>query len=285
LRLYLRINRAIWKRLPRVVRDTRPLRWYGSILQERVRASADRWQFLGTYFLRNRPQLELMRRLVAVRPQGAGFDLAVLGCSIGAEVYSALWTIRTARPDLTLRTAAVDISPQILAVAERAVYSSATSGLVGSSIFARLSPEERQRMFDWEGEQGTVKPWIREGIRFQLGDAADPGMVDTLGPQDLVLASNFLCHMAPDAAEACLRNIARLVRPGGYLLVAGVDLDVRTKVARDLGWQPVPDLIREIHDGDPDVRRDWPWQWWGLEPLDERRRDWALRYCAVFRLG
>src|SRR5438034_4334882 len=48
---------------------------------------------------------------------------------------------------------------------------------------------------------------------------------------------------------------SRLVSPGGYLFVSGVDLDVRTKVALDLGWEPVPELIKEIHNGDPSDRK------------------------------
>lgn len=285
MRLSLRINRAVWNRLPDGARNSRLGRWYGSMLHAEVRRSVSLRQYFGTSFLRNRPQLEQIRRLVAARPHGASFDLAVLGCSIGAEVYSVLWTIRTARPDLEVRTVALDISPEVLAVAERAVYSSAASALVEWSIFDRLSQAEREQIFDWEGNEGTVKPWIRAGVRFQLGSAADPEIARTLGPQDMVLASNFLCHMEPMAAQSCLRNIARLVKPGGYLLVVGVDLDVREKLARELGWQPVPDLIREIHEGDPDVRRDWPCEWWGLEPLDERRPDWQLRYGAIFRLA
>jgi chemotaxis methyl-accepting protein methylase len=284
LSLSLRINRAIWKRLPGGLRNTGAGRWFGSIVHNGVRKSADRHQYTGTSFLRNRPQLEWIRRLASVQPQGATFDLAVLGCSIGAEVYSVLWTIRAARPDLKVRTSAVDISPEVLAVAERAVYSSAASTLVGWSIFDRVSAAEREQMFDWQGDEGTVKPWIREGVRFRLASAADPELVSALGPQDLVLASNFLCHMDPVAAQGCLRNIARLVKPGGHLLVVGVDLDVREGLARELGWQPVSDLIREIHDGDVDVRRDWPLEWWGLEPLDQRRRDWPLRYATTFRL-
>ena len=53
-----------------------------------------------------------------------------------------------------------------------------------------------------------------------------------------------------EAAEVCMRNIARLVKPGGYLFVSGVDLEVRTRVARSLGWKPVGDLLRETHEGD-----------------------------------
>jgi hypothetical protein len=70
----------------------------------------------------------------------------------------------------------------------------------------------------------------------------------------MVVASNFLCHMAPADAEKCLGNIARLVSAGGYLFVSGVDLDVRTKIALDLGWEPARELMTEIHDGDPSVR-------------------------------
>jgi chemotaxis methyl-accepting protein methylase len=286
--LYLRVNRAVWERLPGGLRDSRPLRQYGTMLHATVRATADRRQYFGTLFLRNRPQLEQIRRIVAARPQGdsqgESFRLAILGCSAGAEVYSVLWSIRTARPDLEVRTVAVDISPEVIAVAERALYSSATSGLVEWSIFDGLSEAERLQLFDWQGNEGTVKPWIRAGTRFQVGDATDPQLASTLGPQDMVLASNFLCHMDPRAAESCLRNVARLVKPGGHLLVVGVDLDVREKVARQLGWRPLPDLIREIHDGDTAVRRDWPWKWWGLEPLDDRRGDWQLRYAAVYRV-
>ena len=55
-------------------------------------------------------------------------------------------------------------------------------------------------------------------------------------------------------------------------------------MALDLDWEPIPELRSEIHDGDQAVRSDWPWQWWGLEPLDRRQRDWETRYSAVFRI-
>jgi SAM-dependent methyltransferase len=74
----------------------------------------------------------------------------------------------------------------------------------------------------------------------------------------MVVASNFLCHMEPSKAENCLRNIANIVKPGGYLFVTGIDLDVRAKVACELHCRPIPELIEEIHEGDPSVRRDWP---------------------------
>src|SRR6266480_6608897 len=270
--LYLRLNKWVWEHLPSRVRNLYPIRYYGAWLHTLVCLRAGREQYFGTFFLRNRPALELMRRLARHKAHSSSVRIAVLGCSIGAEVYSILWTIRSARPDLKVLMDAVDISKEILSFAEKGIYAPDTSQMVNASIFERLTEAEKAEMFDWEGDRAKVKSWLRDGITWQLGDAGDPELISTLGPQDMVVASNFLCHMAPAEAEKCLGNIARVVSPGGYLFVSGVDLDVRTKVAVDLRWEPVPELIAEIHNGDRSIRTDWPWEWWGLEPLNRRKQ-------------
>jgi len=282
---FLSRSERIWRRLPARVRDLTPVRAYGTWLHSLVCRHADREMYLGTLFLRNRPALELMRRIVQRKDGGARLKVAVLGCSIGVEVYSILWILRSSRPDLELAVHAVDISPEVLQVAERGLYSPETSEMVDSSIFEGLTEAERAEIFDWEGDEGAIKRWLREGIAWRVGDASDPDLITSLGPQDLVVANNFLCHMPPRSAQQCLRNLAQLASPGGYLFVTGVDLDVRTKVALELGWEPVPDLRAEIHNGDPLVRSDWPCKWWGLEPLDRRRPEWETRYSGVFRIG
>jgi chemotaxis methyl-accepting protein methylase len=268
------------------VRDLHAVQEYGRWLHALISRHADREMYVGTLFLRNRPALELMRRLFAERAQGSSVRVAVLGCSVGVEVYSILWTLRRARPDLTILVDAVDISTEVLAIAEEGVYGPQTDEMVHESVFERLTEAELLEMFDWNGDdQGRVKPWLREGITWRLGDAADRRLVEELGPKDLVVGNNFLCHMDAPSADRCLRNFAQLTSPGGYLFVSGVDLDVRTEVALDLEWEPVPELMAEIHDGDPLVRADWPWHWWGLEPLDRRRPDWQVRYVAAFQVG
>jgi hypothetical protein len=281
---YLRVNKRIWEAAPVGLRNFYPVRAYGSWLHGLVRLLATRQQYFGTFFLRNRPALELMRRIAEEKAEGSTLRIAVLACSIGAEVYSILWTIRSARPDLKIRVCAIDISKEILNFAKKGVYAPSTCGLVGSSIFERLNMPEMEQIFDLEGDDASVKPWLREGITWQPGDAASPELIHALGPQDIVVANNFLCHMEPPAAENCLRNIAGLADRNGYLFVSGIDLEVRTKVARGLGWQPIPELLEQIHDGDPSVRAGWPWCWWGLEPLDRSRPDWQLRYAAFFRI-
>jgi chemotaxis methyl-accepting protein methylase len=246
---------------------------------------ADRKMFIGTFFFRNRPQLELMRRLAGRKTRGSTLNISIIGCSIGAEIYSILSTIRAAQPDLDVRACAVDNSAEVLKIAQEAAYTSQLSGFVGTSIFERMTEREFEEVFEVDGGAAKVRSWIRDGISWHLADAGDPGLLRLIGPQDMVVASNFLCHMKPAEAENCLRNMARIVRPGGYFFVTGVDLDVRTKVASDLGWRPALELIEEIHEGDPSVRRDWPCAWWGLEPLNKKRADWQMRYATAFQLN
>jgi chemotaxis methyl-accepting protein methylase len=287
VRAYLRFTQRLWKHLPGSVVARRPMRRYGALVHRLVAARAERSQYFGTFFFRNRPQLALMRRLADQKPGGATLRVAFLGCSNGAEVYSVLWTIRSARPDLIVTSQAVDICPDVLAMAQRGVYSLDGSELVGQPIFARIAESEITAMFDAGRNERElrVKPWLKERITWRIGDAASPRLIETLGALDMVVANNFLCHMDPIQAERCLRNIGRLVTPGGYLFISGVDLDLRTRVARDLGWTPVRESMEEIHNGDPSVRSDWPCHYWGLEPFDRTRRDRDFRYASAFQVS
>lgn len=306
LSAYVSHGRRIWNHLPASLRQLSG-RVYGKHLNALVRFQADRKQYFATYFLRNRPALELMRRLVDQKAHGSTLNVSVLACSKGAEVYSIAWTLRSARPDLKLHIQAVDISQEILDFARGGVYSLTNDDAPSRSdpnegannkdvhcntqrdqsawIFERMTGEEMEALFEIEGEKAKVKPWIKEGITWLCGDAGDPELVGVLGPQDIVVASCFLCHMMPKAAEECLRNIGQMVSPGGYLFVSGIDLDVRSDVARGMGWKPVKDLIREIHEGDISLRQGWPLEYWGLEPFCDTRLDWQIRYASAFQVG
>lgn len=284
-------------------------RAYGRHLQALVHRYGERRQNHSTFFLRNRPELELMCRLLDQKAHGASVDISVVACSKGAEVYSILWKIRSARPDLKLRMRAFDISREVVDFAEEGIYSlnsfNATEspghgpiaqtgdltwkdqvwGDEPSSMFERMTGEEVKEMFEVKGDQARVRPWLKEGITWLCGDATDPEFAAALGPQDLVVANRFLCHMEPVAAETCLRNLAPLVKPGGHLFVSGVDLDVRTKVAQDLGWRPVMDMMREVHEGDRSLTQAWPLNYWGIEPFCDDRPDWKIRYASAFQIG
>ncbi len=303
---FLRVNRRVWNILPSSVIRSRSIEWYGRFLHALARTNGVRAQALNTFFLRNRPELELMRRLASHKKQGDTVRIAVLGCSTGAEVYSIAWTIRTARPDLKVIMQAVDISEEAVEFARRGVYplnarmnlnavrdcmaagrwrvSSTGSRVVDSEIFERLTPAEKGELFDSHEDAVAIKDWLKEGINWYVADVREPEILNKMDSQDIVVASNFLCHMVEPEAERCLRNIARLVRPQGYLFVSGIDLDVRERVAQQLGWEPTTELLEEIHDGDSCLRGQWPFLYGGLEPLNKRRKDWKIRYAAAFRI-
>jgi chemotaxis methyl-accepting protein methylase/mannose-6-phosphate isomerase-like protein (cupin superfamily) len=281
---YLRLNQLLWSKLPASFTALSPIGSYGNFLNTLARSHGVRAQAFSTFFLRNRPELELIKRLVERRTRGDTLRVAVLGCSTGAEVYSVAWRIRSARPDLKLILHAVDISKRAVEVGRCGVYRLVAPQATNADIFERMTGAEIEELFNRDGNVVTVKSSIKEGINWHVGDAGDSETLDALGPQDIVVANNFLCHMEPPMAERCLRNIARLVSPHGHLFVSGVDLDIRTKVAADLGWHPLQELLEDIHEGDPCMIALWPCHYAALEPLNKGRKDWRLRYASAFQL-
>jgi chemotaxis methyl-accepting protein methylase len=280
---------------------------FASHLHSLVRRFAERRQNHSTFFFRNRPELELMGRLAKRASHGSRMEIAIFACSKGAEVYSIVWTIRTARPDLKLTVHAIDISREILEFAKEGVYSlqnpdvskaANRQGVIEAekltwnthrdqpmaSPFQRMSQPEMEAMFDHDGDQVRIKSWLKEGIHWHCGDAGDPALASLLGPQDLVVANRFLCHMDPATAERVLRNLDRFVKPCGYLFVSGVDLNIRKRVALEMKWKPVTELMEEIHEGDPSLRNGWPLEYWAKEPFQAKRNDAIFRFASAFQI-
>src|ERR1700744_1021531 len=143
-------NEWVWRRLPASFRDPRPARLYGMFLHLLVKLRSARRQYHGTFFLRNRPELELMRAIATKREKGAMLRIGVVACSNGAEVYSIVWAIRSVRPDLKLVVHAVDISSEVVEIAMQGLYPLEMQQLIGSNIFERLTNEEFRQIFNRE---------------------------------------------------------------------------------------------------------------------------------------
>lgn len=282
---FLRINQRLWNGFPQHIASSDPMRRYGAFLYKLTRAHGGQAQAQSTFFLRNRPMLDLIQRLAERSSKADVLRVAVLGCSTGPEVYSLVWKLRSTLPGLRLILHAADISSQAVEVAKVGVYPCEPTTAEHTSIFERMSDWEIKEIFDRAGETMIVKPWLREGIEWHVADAGEPSTRHEMGSQDIVIANNFLCHMDDAAAETCLRNIAQLLVPGGYLLVSGINLDVRARVAGALGWMPVEELLEEVHGGDPCMSQAWPCHYFGLEPLNKSRSDWMQRYAVAFKVG
>lgn len=267
------------------------LRWLGHVVYERKRAQLDpnqETEHQYTLFLRNRSLMRALEHLVEECEHGAVLRLISVGCSTGAELYSAIWVIRTARPDLHVEAFGMDISEEAIATAQAGRYaleSVAIQGEEESGQARGLSEDERDSIFTRDGKYLKVRPWIRNGVQWLCTDACTPDLAERVGQGDIVMANNMLYHMRDDRASACLSNILHLIEAGGYLLVDGINLDIKTRVLQQASYRPMPLLVEEIYHDPANKRllRDWPFNACTREPMDRNQPDWLMRYAAVYQ--
>jgi hypothetical protein len=199
-----------------------------------------------------------------------------VGCSTGADLYSILWLIRTARPTQDVQALGIDLLEECVQAASRGVYPF-------RAIEVAAIPENRYKgLFARVGKTLVVQDWLKEKVSWAVGDAFSPDLAARFGVHDVVFANNFLFQMPPGRSESCLRNLTQLVAPNGYLVVSGADLDLRSRVLGELGFVPVTARWEEIHAAE-DVHEAWPLRFWGLEPIDRTRPDSPARYATIFR--
>jgi chemotaxis methyl-accepting protein methylase len=272
----------LWQRLPSGLRERPPARFVNSWIHTFSRKFSSRKQShmapTTTRFRRYPPLLLTIADLIKNLPHGDTVRLCVMGCSTGAELYSVLWAIRKARVDLNILAIGVDLSASAVEKAKAGRYSTKDRELSG------LPEEFWPELFDPTQSDLTIKPSLRAGVEWIVGDVREDGLRAQLGLQDIVIANNFLIFMKEHESANCLRNIVKLVKPGGLLLCRGVDLDVRERVARQFRLQPISQRIEELHEINVRERRGWPWEYWGLEPLDKTRKDWVRRYATIFQV-
>ncbi|MGZ9723999.1 CheR family methyltransferase [Rhizobium miluonense] len=244
-----------------------------------------------THFMRNPPLLSAIGALASQFPRDADVTVASIGCSTGAELYSVLYAIRRARSDLHLTAHGADISDTVVDVARRGIYHPDVPAAEGSVYVAGRAevasadvPSLTEIMQPLPDGSLRVKDWLRQGITWLTADATDDRLLELVGRQDFLLANNFMGPMEDPLAERCLRNMIRLVAPGGYLFVDGIDLDVKTRVLKASGLRPVLTNQEEIWTSEG-ARGGWPWLRWGREPLNRSEADWAIRYSIIFHLG
>ena len=280
--------RRIWQCIPATMYSARPVQAYGTFLHRRACASQRRRPLdtvFHTFFLRNAPHFEVLQRLMLARPRRSTVRIAAVGCSSGAELYTARWIIARVRPDIRVIATGVDIDAAALAKAESGVYSRSEHELtrLPEGALDRLCEASPNALFTRDGDLLTISPELRTDSSWVMRDARDHRLAEVIGSFDVVLANNILCHMYDPEAGECLQNIATLVSPGGYLFTYGVDLDVKTRIVQSLGLDPVDDMIEEIYLADWNALAHWPFTYWGREPIDKRRRDWKVRYAAVYK--
>lgn len=181
-----------------------------------------------TYFFRHPEQLAVIARhilptLAASTPAGRppAIDIWSAGCSTGEEAYSLAIIAAEAFPaehGPAVRIAATDIDPHAVRVAEAGTY--------GRWSF-RSPLGDLERWFEGDGRNRRVLPAIRSRVTFSRDNLADssaalpPGLGAAPG---VIVCRNVLMYLSPDARRRVAARFLRLLAPGGWLIVAPVEL-------------------------------------------------------------
>lgn len=284
-----KILRLVWANAPHWARNSGPMRCAGHVIYDKYSRNSGRVQTHTTFFFRNLPMYETLSDLNSLHPDEEPLKITSLGCSSGAELYSLLHILRVARPDRAIVSQGFDLSPEIVEIARTGVYDPQKTlqddGIVPRGTVKDLAAhlQSLDALLDRRDDgMLQVRDWLRDGTSWAVGDASSPDLADQLVPQDIVLANNFLGPMQDAAAEACIRNILPMVKPGGYLVLDGVDRDLKTRLLPTLGLDPVTDRIRDILAADP-TKQDWPWTRWSNEPINPKAPNRDYRYAVIFQ--
>jgi chemotaxis protein methyltransferase CheR len=168
-----------------------------------------------TYFFRERAQLkalagdvvdEFLRRSPRVR-------LWSSACSSGEEPYSLAMTLletgKLTDGQLTIR--ATDISPRVLALAEKGFYRALS--------FRATEPAMIQRWFTPQGDGFVVGDRIKRLVSFGRLNLLDGARVGAEGPFDAIFCRNVLIYFDKATQKRVVESFAKALRPGGYLFL------------------------------------------------------------------
>ena len=136
---------------------------------------------------------------------------------------------QAAPSELDVKMVAIDILPDVVEIAREGWWDGNTDHI------ERLTPDEIDGIFDRIDGRLRVKAWLRDAVRFVVGDGYRGGeLIERLGRTAGRRGGESVPHAhaeRPDAAAGAAPTSCELVRRRGtYSVCTGVDIDVRTTV-------------------------------------------------------
>jgi len=172
-----------------------------------------------TWFFREPAAYALLRERALSRAPSASEPYRVLSvpCATGEEPYSIAMALLDAGVDpAAFRVRGVDVSRRALALAERAVY---------REISFRGGVSHYERYFEPHDGGRRVVTRARAQVQLAFGNVLEGTLC--AGEQfDVVLCRNLLIYLDRDARVRAFRNLRRLLRPEGLLLVGHAEAAV-----------------------------------------------------------
>ncbi|HET8995270.1 MAG TPA: CheR family methyltransferase, partial [Acetobacteraceae bacterium] len=169
--------------------------------------------------------------LAGDRPGTAQIKLWSAACSIGAEAYTiamvlADWSQQ--HGGLRVSILATDLSTEVLAAGQRAVYADSLVSVVPPDMRRRYLLRSRDRARGLVRIVPELRAWVRF-VRLNLMDGEYPVDHD----MDVIFCRNVLIYFDKPTQQAVLLRLCGHLRPGGFLFLghseslAGMELPLR----------------------------------------------------------
>jgi chemotaxis protein methyltransferase CheR len=174
-----------------------------------------------SFFRDSRPfamlQQGVLPDLAARRRSERALNIWCAASSTGQEPYSIAMLLQEQVPSLNgwnIRLLATDICRDALGRARAGLY---TPFEIGRGLPASLLAKH----FERHGGFWLVHPALRRCVEFQEMNLADSW--PALPKMDLIVMRNVLIYLDPEMRKQILAKAARLLAPGGYLMLGGAE--------------------------------------------------------------
>lgn len=152
--------------------------------------------------------------------------------SSGQEPYSIAMMIKDEGAKFSgwkCQITATDISREILARAERGIYSQ-------FEVQRGLPVQLLMKYFTQEEENWTISPEIRKMISYQYFNLLES--MAGFGMQDIIFCRNVLIYFDEDDKRIILEKLERQLKPDGFLFLGSAE----TMINLSESFKPVPDM-------------------------------------------
>jgi chemotaxis protein methyltransferase CheR len=138
------------------------------------------------------------------------------GCATGEEAYSLAACLMGSALGIPVEVVGTDIHDDSLAAARRATYGAWSRRDSGPNLFPLYLPAGDRQV--------TILDSVRAVTSFTQANLLAP-LPEPLGRFDFILCRNVLTYFTAAARDTVVANLARILNPGGYLLLGAVEAD------------------------------------------------------------
>ncbi len=200
---------------------------YLALLRSRTGPGSELWQFFNqvtvneTYFFRERPQYTVLRDRVLpglFERRRAGemtrVNIWSAACSSGEEAYSLAILIKESFPGELghVSITGFDINSEVIEQAKKGEYS--------DYAIRQCTPDQKRLYFRQQGNRYVLVPYIRRLVQFHVANMMELAQIRRLPQPHLVLCRNVLIYFDKASKSKVLQNLAKVMRPGGYLFLS-----------------------------------------------------------------